>query len=164
MSEKRTARQAILDAFRDIVLERGYDGIRVLDVVERSGVARSTFYEHFQSREDLLLDSMRVPMESLSQLAGPTPDLQKAVFVLEHFRQNRTLAKSLLDGESTSVVRTLLAELIVQSDPLPPGIAQAVAGAQLGVIAAWLDGSDGRSANELAQTLRQVTTALIGLR
>ena len=164
MSEKRTAREAILEAFRDIVLERGYHGMRVLDVVERSGVARSTFYEHFQSREDLLLDSMRAPMELLSQLAGSTPDLQKAVLVLEHFGQNRSLARSLLDGESASVVRALLSQLIVQAAPQSPGIAQAVAGAQLGVIGAWLDGTDRRSANEIAQTLREITTALTGRR
>lgn len=164
MSEKRTARQAILAAFRDIVLEKGYDGMRVLDVVERSGVARSTFYEHFQSREDLLLDSMRAPMEMLSQLAGPAPDVRKAASVLEHLRQNRTLAISLLAGESASVVRALLAELIAQTAPQPPGIAHAVAGAQLGVISAWLDNFDGRSPNELAQTLRDVTTALTAVR
>ena len=43
MSESSTARDAILAAFRDIILEGGYEKCRVLDVVARSGVARSTF-------------------------------------------------------------------------------------------------------------------------
>jgi AcrR family transcriptional regulator len=161
MSEKRGARDAILAAFRDIMLERGYDGVRVLDVVERSGVARSTFYEHFQSREDLLLDSMRGPLRMLAQLAGPTPDTGKTTAALEHFAENRELAKSVLDGQSATAVRRLLAETISEAARRHVRFPEAAAGAQLAVIAAWLQGHDAQPAAAVAASLQEITTRLL---
>lgn len=154
------AREAILDAFRDIVLQSGYDGVRVLDIVQRSGVARSTFYEHFQSREDLLLYAMRTPLHLLAQLAGPKPDTEQAAFVLAHFVQNREFALSIIDGHSAGDLRRLLAEMIAHEGNLPAEFADAVAGAQLSVIASWLEGNDSRSAHGVAALLRDVTTRL----
>lgn len=162
MSEKRRpARDAILAAFRDIVLDTGYDGVRVLDVVQRSGVARSTFYEHFASREDLLRDSMRGPMHLLAQLASPLPDEAKAAFILEHFVENRDLAQGLLDGQGAKFVRRLLAELIADASPRAQEYAHAIAGAQLAMIAAWFTGEDACSAAALAHKLCAVTRALL---
>jgi AcrR family transcriptional regulator len=161
MSERRGAREAILAAFRDIMLESGYDGVRVLDVVQRSGVARSTFYEHFQSREDLLLDSMRGPMQLLAQLAAPAPDTGKTTAALEHFAQNRELAKSVLDGESAGAVRRLLAEMISNAAQRRFRFAEAAAGAQLAVITSWLEGRDDRPAAAVATALREITALLL---
>lgn len=155
------ARDAILGAFRDIVLESGYDGVRVLDVVRRSGVGRSTFYEHFQSREDLLRDSLRGPFDLLAKLAAPSYDPAETVFVLEHFAQHSALANSMLDGSGGAIVRGLLAELIAGVSPPRDARAYAAAGAQIGVIAAWLNGGDNRSAQDVAQSLRTMTFALV---
>jgi AcrR family transcriptional regulator len=46
------ARQRILDAFRQLALESGFDAISVRDVVARAAVARSTFYEHFENKHE----------------------------------------------------------------------------------------------------------------
>lgn len=161
MSERRGAREAILAAFRDIVLESGYDAVRVLDVVQRSGVARSTFYEYFQSREDLLLDSLRAPLQMLAQLAGPMPDTRRTTAALEHFAQNRTLANSILEGPSAPAVRRLLAAMISDAAQRRPRFAEAAAGAQLAVVSSWLDGRDIRPAAEVAIALREITSLLV---
>ena len=52
-------RVAILGAFRDLVLTRGYDPISVRDIVDAAGVGRSTFYEHFDDKDDLFQQSLR---------------------------------------------------------------------------------------------------------
>ncbi|HET7813351.1 MAG TPA: TetR family transcriptional regulator [Candidatus Baltobacteraceae bacterium] len=155
------AREAILDAFRDIVLESGYDGVRVSDVVKRSGVGRSTFYEHFQDREDLLRDSLRGPFHLLAQLAAPSCDMAQTAFILKHFAQHASLATSLVDGAPASIARTLLAELIRDAAPAAGARVYAAAGAQIGAVAAWLNGDDKRTAEEVAQSLRAVTLALV---
>lgn len=48
-------RARILSAMFDVVCERGAGNVSVAHVVERSGVSRRTFYEHFADREDCLL-------------------------------------------------------------------------------------------------------------
>lgn len=163
MSGKLAARDAILQAFAEIILESGYEKVRVLDIVERSGVARSTFYEHFQSREDVLRDSMRGPFEMLAQLAAPSCDLTRVASTLKHFMENRALAKSVMGNPGTDTLIDLLSELIeTRVDSFVPAmVARAVAGAQLAVISSWLDGKDPRNADDVAQTLRGMSLALL---
>jgi len=58
---KRTHR-LVRDAFIELVLEKGYDGVRIEDIIERADVARTTFYTHFRDKGDLLqfvVDSFR---------------------------------------------------------------------------------------------------------
>ena len=48
-------RARMLGAMFDVVGERGAVSVTVADIVERSGVSRRTFYEHFEDRDDCLL-------------------------------------------------------------------------------------------------------------
>lgn len=163
VSGRPAAREAILAAFRDIILESGYERVRVIEVVERSGVARSTFYEHFQSREDLLRDSMRGPFEGLAQLTAPSCDLARVESTLEHFREKRALVKSVMGNPGIDALVDLLSELIesLAGSVVPAIVARAIAAAQLAVISSWLDGKVAHDANAVAQTLRGMSLALL---
>lgn len=159
VSDKRLgARDAILLAFRESVLGGSFEAVRVSDLAERAGVARSTFYEHFQSRDDVLRESMRAPLQPLADLAGTRPDEERAALVLEHFREGKALSLALLDGPSGALVRDLMAEMIGGDAKT----AYAIAGAQLALIGAWLTGKDAGFAQELASTFRSVSVALRG--
>lgn len=48
-------RDRILAAMAKVVAKRGYQGTTVEHIVKRAGVARATFYENFENREDCLL-------------------------------------------------------------------------------------------------------------
>lgn len=48
------SRQKITDAFWDIVFESGLNAANVRTVMARTGMNRSTFYEHFSSIQDLM--------------------------------------------------------------------------------------------------------------
>ncbi|MEM8856908.1 MAG: TetR/AcrR family transcriptional regulator [Chloroflexota bacterium] len=50
---KRT-RRLVSNAFIELVLENGYDGVRIEDIIDRADVARTTFYTHFKDKGDLL--------------------------------------------------------------------------------------------------------------
>jgi AcrR family transcriptional regulator len=63
------ARQAALDATVEVLLDAGVDGVTLEEVASRSGVARSTLYRHFGSKEELVaLAARRCVIEY------PTPD------------------------------------------------------------------------------------------
>lgn len=47
-------RSAVMDAATELLLERGPDGITVDGVVARSGVAKSTLYRHWPTRDALV--------------------------------------------------------------------------------------------------------------
>lgn len=48
-------RRRLLDAFGELVAERGVDGVTLSAVAERAGIARSAIYNHVQDKHDLML-------------------------------------------------------------------------------------------------------------
>jgi AcrR family transcriptional regulator len=48
-------RERILVAMADAVADKGYANVAVADVIERAGVSRRSFYEHFTNKEDAFL-------------------------------------------------------------------------------------------------------------
>jgi AcrR family transcriptional regulator len=48
-------RERLLVAMADAVAEKGYGATAVADVIDRAGVSRRTFYEHFTNTEDCFL-------------------------------------------------------------------------------------------------------------
>jgi len=61
-------RHELLQAFTELMKERGWDDIRDGDVCARAGLARSTFYAHHASKESLLscaFGAMREELESM---------------------------------------------------------------------------------------------------
>ena len=51
----RSQRRRILEAMVEVVAERGYPETRVVDIIERAGVSRKTFYELFADKEECFL-------------------------------------------------------------------------------------------------------------
>ena len=45
---------AIYSSLADLLLEKDFDALSVEDILERSGVSRSTFYAHFKTKGDVL--------------------------------------------------------------------------------------------------------------
>lgn len=48
--------KAIHQAFVELVNEKRYEDIVIQDILDKSGVSRSTFYSHFKTKDDLLID------------------------------------------------------------------------------------------------------------
>jgi AcrR family transcriptional regulator len=58
--DRRVARtrELVLEAFRTLMVDRGYEKMTVQHVLDRSGVGRATFYAHFKSKQDLMAASI----------------------------------------------------------------------------------------------------------
>lgn len=52
------SRRRILDAAASLMVERGVDALNVKAIAERAGVQRSTVYNHWPDRADLVLDTI----------------------------------------------------------------------------------------------------------
>jgi AcrR family transcriptional regulator len=59
-----TARQAVLEAADDLLLERGFAGLTVEGIAQRSGVAKQTIYRWWKSKVDILLDTLAEDAET----------------------------------------------------------------------------------------------------
>ena len=54
----RRTQKSLHDALIALLLEKNYDAITVQEVLDRADVGRSTFYAHFQSKDELLMSGM----------------------------------------------------------------------------------------------------------
>src|SRR4051794_11577836 len=60
-------RGRMLDAICQAVAEKGYAETAVADVLERAGVSRETFYEHFAGKEDCFLSAYELASLTLRE-------------------------------------------------------------------------------------------------
>ncbi len=63
----------MFDAARDLIAEVGYSEMSHADITSAVGIGRTTFYEHFTSKEDLLIQLVR------RELPGTTQEILDAV-------------------------------------------------------------------------------------
>jgi AcrR family transcriptional regulator len=63
------ARSDVLEAAREVLLERGLEGFTVEAVAARSGVAKTTIYRHWSNAHELLVDTLRGLVDTF-----PTPN------------------------------------------------------------------------------------------
>src|SRR5881296_2453910 len=67
--------QAAPEALVSMMIEKGYDGTTVQDIVDRANVGRATFYAHFADKETLLvsrLEDLRAMLAQQQQQALTT--------------------------------------------------------------------------------------------
>lgn len=51
---KNKTHRAILSAFSELLIKMPYESITVQNIIERADVGRSTFYSHFETKDDLV--------------------------------------------------------------------------------------------------------------
>ena len=179
---ERTRRQ-LGDALVSLILERGYDVIRIEDISERADLGRATFYLHFHSKDELLIETLeRVYDELVAQIrAQPIEALQTngvmpATIAFQHAADNRDLYRVMLRSQSTNVIstrlRVYLAERVheqmtlllslfgIESTPTSPIIvSHYIASSLLGLITWWLESESPLSADEMAALVHKMNRA-----
>ncbi len=171
------SREALLDAFGGIVLSRPYEKIRVVDVLARARIGRSTFYEHFSDKDALLRASVAFPFSILAALAGdalrgePGRSTQLDA-LLDHFWENRLRGARLFRGAAAPHVARALRDLIEAelaragrgSAPQPAAVrlfATQLAWSQLGLLQAWLGEEIESPPAAIAAALREGAAAAL---
>ncbi len=165
-------RLALLNAFRALILERGYDRMTIRDIVEAADVGRSTFYEHFESKDDILRQSLTGPFCILADAAADSHVQAHLEMIVAHFWENGRLGRVIFSGSPRRVVTRRLAELIEERLAAAPGsktepviplrlVAAHLAEAQLGLIEAWVGGKTACSAETLARAIALSTKASV---
>lgn len=164
-------RAALQSAFRELLLEQGYAALTVGAVADSANIGRSTFYEHYRTKDDLLRASLSSPFNTLADLVGKPPSADAILRLLRHFRENRQIARVLLKWPTRPVLASSLTELITirlhalsQSNPLIPieVIARQIADMQLALVEIWLAGRPAMSLDAVAEAMTAGTAALTG--
>lgn len=154
---ERTLR-ALLQAFVGLVVERPYRTITIAEIAERADVGRSTFYEHFGGKDEILLKSMDWMFAILGDAASAEPDRARLEGLVRHYWDNRKLARIVLAPPIEPKLRRALAAALearlVGLEPLSRRIAAVrIAAGQLGLLEAWIKGEVAAEPARIAEAL-----------
>jgi len=168
-------RRAILSAFNNLVFTREFDDIRIPDILEAADVARSTFYQYFRSKDDLLCAAMAPILQPLARAGSQAEPSLHLLAVAEHIWQNRRLGRTVFVGSTRTAIERQLAReiepMLAEAHPvtsLPIAyIASVLAQWEIASLHEWLGGRhrcDARSwALALCHGTRGLTSALTGI-
>jgi AcrR family transcriptional regulator len=112
--DRRTqrTRTALMSAFVELILSRGYGRVRIADIAGRANVGRSTFYLHYSNKEALLKESLKQPCSGLAACAGSDATPLIVTALLEHFRNQRRINRVFFEYPIRPVWVTILATSI----------------------------------------------------
>lgn len=122
-------REAIFHAFSTLLSTKSYTRITVQDIIDEANIGRTTFYAHFETKDDLLKELCtdlfsHVFSESLNtesthdfSLAGGNPNAM-ITHILYHLRDSQKNIIGILNGESGALFlryfKQYLNELVVR--------------------------------------------------
>jgi AcrR family transcriptional regulator len=159
---KRRTRKAAVGAFVELLMAQGYDAVAMTAVAERADLGRSTLYEHFRTKDDLLAASLDWP---LGVLAADPPDTAALLRLIEHLRERSGAVRILLEQPLRSRIARMLAARIAPglrargaAGPRADVRALACAEGQLAALALWMQGG-GVAAAVLAEELARLAAA-----
>lgn len=111
-------RRALRDAFHALMAERGWDNVSVQSICERADIGRSTFYMHYDSKEQLLergLDDLRQALRrSVCRNERGQPDVLPFLRgLIEHAHEQRKLFRALIGRRSGHVVQMRFKDMVL---------------------------------------------------
>ncbi len=102
---QRKSREAIYQAFSQLLLHKRYEQITVQDIIDEADISRSTFYAHFETK-DMLLKAMcgdifdHLFAGDLCDYPDQAPLLQpRLAHLLWHLREQKTQVLGILSCE-----------------------------------------------------------------
>lgn len=168
-------RQLLLDALLELILEKDFDSVTVQDVIDRANVGRSTFYAHFQDKEDLLLsgfEHLKTQLEEHLMSDSVTSDSPWAMSLsmFQHAQEHRQIHKALAGKQGNNIGLThiqkylftylhthLKQTLSKRKKSIPPEIlAQYVTGSFISLLTWWLENDSTYSAEQMNEFYRQL--------
>mgnify|MGYP001407194829 CR=1 FL=1 len=163
MERAAATRIAILEAFSRLVLETRRIRPPVAQLLRRAGVARSTFYEHFNSRDTLMLAAMEAPLCVIAEAITGAPKVNHLAALLEHFWDRRRDAIHLLSSHTAPRIVRKLADLIGErAASLDHDDAIRIADTQIGFVRLWITAETPSAPQVLAEKMIASGRAQIG--
>ena len=177
-------REVLQKALIELIREREYDAITIQDIVDRANVGRTTFYLHYNSKDELLMNCHETivrefhfgPLHPLSREELLSPEAPPGMTsAYQHLEDGRALLYSIFQGKDSLLIlrrirdqsaREIEANLraaFAEADSTVPleVLANYLAGAQLAMLQWWLEKRRPYTPENLAQTFHRLQRAAI---
>ncbi len=177
-------RELLQKALMELITERGYDAITIQDIVDRAHVGRTTFYLHYNNKDELFMSchqsivsefhlGLPHPLTREELLSPEIPPVMASAY--QHLEQDRALLYPIFQGKDSPLIlrqireqsaheieanlRAVFAEV---DSPIPLDmLANYLAGAQITLMQWWLEKRRPYTAETLVQTFHRLRQAAI---
>lgn len=111
----RKTRHALREAMLNLMEEKGYDQVTVEELTSRADIGRTTFYLHYNAKQDLLIEQFgelmdqlvaqlsQIPLSAWRQdgdlMAVDTHPKRPICMIFQHAAENEELYRIVLQGE-----------------------------------------------------------------
>ena len=159
-----TTRAQIVATFNRLMLEGEKHRPRVAEIVREAGVARSTFYDHFDGVEALFDESLSMLLGQLATCLvnnGPKADLD---WLTAHIHENRERGRALVTGPGAERTEALFARLLADRLGGREGArlhSILIAGSVIAALGAWITGRINSSPEALSARLLATARAIL---
>ena len=120
---QQKTRKAIFDALGKLLESRRFENITVQEIIDTANIGRSTFYAHFETKDDLLkamctdifhhIFTDKLPQEADHDFSAGSQNLElKLVHILYHLRENKGNLRGILGGESGELFMRFLKQYL----------------------------------------------------
>ena len=167
-------------ALLELIVEKPVNDVTVQDVLDRAGVGRSTFYQHYSDKDDLLVSQLEMFLEFMSTVLTVRGDKSSRIAPVEemfaHIGNQNKLYKVLSDSGHLKDFLDLaegyfargIEQRLVESGRLKnlsprelAARASALAGSMLSLLRWWLDRGEKETPREMDELFhRMVWTGL----
>ena len=177
-------RELLQKALIELIGERGYDAITIRDVAGRANVGRTTFYKHYNSKDELfmscheaMLSEFRMsPLHPLSREELLSSEIPAAMtFAYHHLEQRRARLSPIFQGKDSQLIlrqirdrsareiETNLRATFGEAKRIIPldMLANYLAGAQIALMQWWLEKRRPHTPENLARTFHLLQRAAI---
>ena len=177
-------RELLQKALLELISERRYDAITIQDIVDRANVGRTTFYLHYNSKDQLLMSCHEAmvrqfplgalhPLSREELLSPEAPHGMTAAY--QHLEEARAMLYAIFQGKDSLLIMrrirdwnaqeietNLRATFVETASTIPLDVlANYLAGAQIALLHWWLEKRQPHTLENLAQTFHRLQRAAI---
>lgn len=144
---RASSRETLAEAACELFLEKGYEATSVVDIAQRAGVSRSSFFNYFSSKSDVLWSGMdrRIAAASVALAAlgrnADGPSVRAAVEPIVQDFAPDPLALALRNAAPMGLEQELLRDTGLRHARLASAVSGAARSAGIGEIRADILGS-----------------------
>ena len=150
-------RKAIFAAFDALIVKNDYVKISVQNIIDEADIGRSTFYEHFETKDELLrakctdlFEHIFVPdgTEATHAFSRNSAFEEKIMHILYHLLDDKKVVKGVLSSEGGELFlryfRGYLADMVQKMHPSAPEVPQEyllnhIVGSFIETVRWWVD-------------------------
>lgn len=161
---RSATRAQIVATFNRLMLEGDKERPRVAEIVREAGVARSTFYDHFDGVEALFDESLSMLLGQLATCLVGGGAQQDLDWLTAHVYENRDRGRTLLTGPGAERTEALFARLLAER---LKGREHArmhsilIAGSVIAALGAWITGRISATPEALSARLLATSKAIL---